>query len=150
MPKPKPALLKPNPALPRVSTPPLPAPKNWPWNSVEEESDDFIFFMAFVESIAPDCRKYSKRFRADELHDERHSPGQAPEPADTPLYRVFDALLDVVDTLAQEPMIAARMRARLPQLKKSAKRLKQRRKAMRQAHKAQKTLDALAAKRRAL
>jgi len=133
-----------------VSTPPQPAPKDWPWNSAVEENDDFTFFMAFVESITPDCRKYSKRMRADELHDERHRPGQAPKPADTPLYRVFDALLDVVDTLAQEPMVAARMRARLPQLKKNAKRMKQRRRAVRQARKAQETLDALAAKRRAL
>ena len=133
------------------TAPPHPAPKNWPWNSAVEENDDFTFFMAFVESITPDCRKYSKRMRADELHDERHSPGQAPKPADVPLYRVFDALLDALDTLAQEPMVAARMRARLPELKKNAKRMKQRRKAVRQAHKAQKTLDALAdAKRRAL
>lgn len=140
----------PKPALPKLTAPPQPAPKNWPWNSVEEESNDFIFFMAFVESIAPDCRKYSKRMRADELHDERRRPGPIPKPADVPLYRVFDALLDAMDTLVQEPMIAARMRARLPQLKKNAKRMKQRRRAVRQAHKAQETLDALAAKRRAL
>lgn len=107
------------------------------------EVDDFHFFMSFVESIYPDCRKFYKRFRPE--HDELG----AINGTDASLYRVFRALFSFANALHEDLARASRFIKRLPSMERLARKQKKRRKALAEAKKAGRRLASLGTARHA-